>query len=986
MAVRRDIGINVRVRTSGADELSRAKKELQEMRTVLRLAAENARKLGRENDRLEKEIRDVRRELGKAEKALRRFEKSGKGVAGLAKRFANLKTIIAGLAVLKLREEWIQLIDTLADFSARMSAVQAVSGATAAQMKALTAQAREMGETTSFSASQAAEAQEFFARAGFKVNEIMGALPPTLNLAKAGALGLGEAADISSNILSAFGASAAELPRFIDAIAASAANSNTNVLQMGEAMKQVAPIAASLGIPVEQVAAAIGILGNAGIQGEAGGNALKVILASLVNPSSQAKAALADLGLTMEDIDPATKSLAEIVAVLTEKNLGAGEAFQIFGRRGAPAILALTKQVPQLRELNEVLEENEGTTARMAKTMGDNLKGDIDRFKSAAEGARLTVGEGLTPALRDLLRQSTETLGESAGLWRGLGRILGTVALALGAIVELIGGPIQAAVGIVSDLAAAVGRFIGGDFATGLERLKSIGPEIVDSFADTGEGVGKKLDALGEVWKTTGKEFEDGGSKIKDRGKDLKEVGTAAGEAADQVEDAGGRMKDGMTSAGEGVDEVETKLSGLPPAAQAAADGVSDAASRTGTAYDGAADAIAPAVERIKELMGIPTAAAQENAAALTAAWESFDTDALTERFKKFSEDRQRALRDEFLKDVEAIKKAGGEISSEMQAVGRSIGILVSSTGQAFDLMGDQMFGLTDRAREMVDEVNELITGLPANAEEAAKDLAAAWESFDPNALRQRLAGASQAVREELRDKFREDVEAIKAAGGDITAEMQAVGNAMGVPVAQYRNVSRAAKEAEEAMRAQGEAASGAADTNRDAGEAAGELSAGLEGVGDAGRDAAAGVDAAGDSAKGSGDKIREGAKGAEEAAEKFGSVAEKVGEGTSALGDQAEKAGEAGEKLGGAASAADAVGQAQTTMAEGLQKSAAALGEIGSGVEALPAKIQATAEALAVLDGVKLTALLAEIDGVHNRLDAVLTKLGELEERAEAL
>ena len=160
-------------------------------------------------------------------------------------------------------------------FEQQMANVGAVAGASEAQLAEMAATARRLGSTTQFSATQAAEAMEFLAMAGFGVEKSQKALPDVLNLSAAGAIDLGRAADISSNILSGFNLQAADLARTNDILVNTFTTSNTNLSMLGDTMKYVAPIAATLGIEVAEVAAMAGKLGDAGIQGEMAGTAMR---------------------------------------------------------------------------------------------------------------------------------------------------------------------------------------------------------------------------------------------------------------------------------------------------------------------------------------------------------------------------------------------------------------------------------------------------------------------------------------------------------------------------------------------------------------------------------------------------------------------------------------------------------------------------------------------------------------------------------------
>lgn len=307
-------------------------------------------------------------------------------------------------------------IRSISEYTYAMSSVRAVTKATADDMVQLERITRELGATTMFSASQAAEGAKFLGMAGFTTNQILEALPATLDLAAAAALNMGQAADITSNIMSGFGLAANQAGRAADVLAAIASSANTDVTGMGSAMKYVGPIARSLGISMEDTAAAVGVLANQGIQGSMAGTGLKTSLSALVNPSKAAKEAIKSLGIDLKDVNPQFNSLEDVMKRFAVAGLDAERAFQIFGQRGATAMLALTGDIPGLEKLIKVTNDATGSAERMSRIMRDNLKGDAEILRSALEELTLIIGDaGLTRAVRSFLQEAekmTTALGE----------------------------------------------------------------------------------------------------------------------------------------------------------------------------------------------------------------------------------------------------------------------------------------------------------------------------------------------------------------------------------------------------------------------------------------------------------------------------------------------------------------------------------------------------------------------------------------------
>lgn len=363
--------------------------------------------------------------------------------AGLAKSLLPA-AIAAGLLFAALAP----CISTAADFEASMSKVGAVSRATPAEMDALTASARELGATTAWSAMQVAEAEKYLAMAGFSVQENIAALPAVLNMASAGATELGQAADISSDILSAFGLQASQMPRVADALTATFTSSNTSLELLGETMKYVAPAAEKAGTSLEETAAMAGLLGNVGIKGSQAGTALRSMLNGLAAPSSEASKAMAKLGI--ETMDAAGNllnpiSIMEDMANATE-SMGSAQkmAFvkMVFGTEAMSAVLSLFDQAGSggIAEYAKQLSEA-GTASEIAARQNDNLSGDMKSLNSATESLQITVGSLLLPAMRGAAQATTavvRVLDKLAG--HPVGKFLLTLASVAGVAVLGVAG------------------------------------------------------------------------------------------------------------------------------------------------------------------------------------------------------------------------------------------------------------------------------------------------------------------------------------------------------------------------------------------------------------------------------------------------------------------------------------------------------------------------------------------------------------------
>ena len=306
-----------------------------------------------------------------------------------------------------------------ADFEGSMNKVRAVSGATGDQMNRMGQLAMKMGASTKFSAKESADALGFLAMAGLDAEQAMTALPGTLELAAAGSLELGRAADITTNIMSGFGLAISDLPRLNDVLAVTAASANTNVEQLGSAMKFVAPVAAAAGLSIEETAAALGLLADAGIQAEMGGTALRGMITKLLNQSGPAAAVMEKLGAsigqtTIHVTDAAGKMLPleQIIEQLERSGMTAGEAMTIFGQRAGPGMLALVSQGSEaLRQLEGELEKSGGAAKQMADIQLAGLYGAFVRMSSAVDTLQIAFGARLAPAIQPVVDAFTRLIG-----------------------------------------------------------------------------------------------------------------------------------------------------------------------------------------------------------------------------------------------------------------------------------------------------------------------------------------------------------------------------------------------------------------------------------------------------------------------------------------------------------------------------------------------------------------------------------------------
>ena len=369
------------------------------------------------------------------------------------------------------------------DFEEGMSRVQAVSGATAEDMEKLKSQAKELGESTRFSARETANGMEFLARAGWNTSEIMAGMPGLLDLAASSAMDLGRAADVTSNIMSSFNIEAEKSGYVADVLAHAAANANTDVEQMAEAMKYVAPTANTLGLSMEETAAAIMEFSNNGIQGSMAGRAFGTSLLRLSDPTEKMKKEMEKLGISFFDANNEMKPLSQIVSELEKSMKGYGKEQRaatlatLFGTEAQRhwAIL-LDQGSKSLANNTKELENSEGAASKMAKVMQDNAKGAMVEFRSALEGAGIAAAEHVIPALTDLTKKGTDLIRKFGELdkeqqqqilkWIAMAGAVGPAAIVIGNVSTALGGVLRVGGSVAKMLGRASGAGLVGRLAT----------------------------------------------------------------------------------------------------------------------------------------------------------------------------------------------------------------------------------------------------------------------------------------------------------------------------------------------------------------------------------------------------------------------------------------------------------------------------------------------------------------------------------------
>jgi TP901 family phage tail tape measure protein len=378
------------------------------------------------------------------------------GVEGIAKdarkAFTNVTSSAtwqaAAVGAAAIGAGLVSSVRVAMDFEKSMSAVAAKTQAGQEDMAKLTELAKDLGRSTQFSAKEVADGMDFLAMAGFKVNDVLTAMPGLLDLAAAGNLDLASTADIVSNILGGMNMEAAETGRVSDVLAKAATSSNVSVGMLGETFKFVAPVAAQAGAGLEDVAAAAGLLGDAGIQGSEAGTGLRSVLLRLAAPPTEAAKALERLGVSTKDASgnmrPFGDILSDVDRSMKDLNLGSAEQIEIqnalFGKTAiaSGAILQQAAANGELSAKTKELMESQGAAAEMAEIMNDNLAGAFKRLQSAIEGFQIQLVSGTNPALQGFVDFAANAINVLTDMMERFPLVTGAVVALAAAFVALV--------------------------------------------------------------------------------------------------------------------------------------------------------------------------------------------------------------------------------------------------------------------------------------------------------------------------------------------------------------------------------------------------------------------------------------------------------------------------------------------------------------------------------------------------------------------
>lgn len=388
------------------------------------------------------------RDLRVAERTVRQF---GMQVSNIGRSLATVGALAAAA--------FVPVVTTFAGFQEQMSTVAAVTGATGEQLSVLTAKARELGAATSFSAQEAAQGMKFLGMAGFETEEILAGIPAVLDLARAGAVELGLAADIASDVSSAFGLAADEIGRVADVMAKAATSANVTIEGLGESFKFAAPAGAAAGQSIEELTAALATLGSNGLKGSIAGRNLAIIFKQLAQTDVQAK--LHDVGVEVADASGNFRDLHDIIRDLAGPLRQMTEVERVrffteaFGEASKAAQILIGKSAG-FEDMRKALDAATGSSRRMSDIMADNLAGDFRRLISTVQETALALGTALEPSLRQIVQSLIETVQGLTDWIKEHPRVV-TAATAMAAAIGGVGTALLAIGTAATAAAVAIG-------------------------------------------------------------------------------------------------------------------------------------------------------------------------------------------------------------------------------------------------------------------------------------------------------------------------------------------------------------------------------------------------------------------------------------------------------------------------------------------------------------------------------------------------
>lgn len=429
-----------------AEALDRQTQKLQSTEAKLKEAGVDTANLAQKDAELTAKIKELQSEQNKAADSAANFGARATQAFDAIAQSAITSQIVDVLD--EIKDAFMDCVEGAGSFEEAMSTVEALSQANALEMAALSAEAKELGATTKFTAKESADAMGYMAMAGWDATDMLQGMDGVLQLAAASGEDLAMVSDIVTDSLSAFGLTAKDTAHFSDVLAAAATNSNTNVAIMGETFKMSASVAGALGYSIEDVAVAMGLMANSGVKGSIAGTALRNTFNGLLEGVTLTGAAFGEYEYsaikadgTMKDFGSTIDELRGYFDQMTEAER-VNNAQAIAGQRGYNGLLAILNATDEdYTSLTNSINNCTGAAQRMANVKLDNMNGQLTLMKSAWDALKTTIGEQFIPEMRTLYEVGTDVFAgvdkfvqDNPGVIKGIAAasvVIGTVTLAL---------------------------------------------------------------------------------------------------------------------------------------------------------------------------------------------------------------------------------------------------------------------------------------------------------------------------------------------------------------------------------------------------------------------------------------------------------------------------------------------------------------------------------------------------------------------------
>lgn len=759
--------------------LDKQKQKLGETKDRLDAAGVSTTDLANKDAELTAKIQELTEEQKKAAEGAGEFGNAG--VQAIEAVGGAIAAAGIAEAMKSIADAYSECVEIAGNFEQAMSAVEAIADSNISEMAALTAEAKELGATTKFTAQQSANAMEYMAMAGWDAQEMLGGMSGVINLAAAAGEDLAQVSDIVTDNLSAFGLKASDTAHFADVLAAAAANSNTNISIMGETFKSSSSVAGALGYSIEDVAVMVGLMANNSVKGSRAGTALRNIFNGLLGGVTLTAKAFGELDYSAVNSDGSMKGLMETVedlrgyfSQMTEAER-VNNAMTIAGMRGYNGLLAILNATNEdFQSLYASINNCNGAAERMAKVKLDNLNGDITLMNSAMEALQSTIGEQFNPELRELTQLKTELLNglndfiiENPVLAKGVMAgaaafgVMGTAIVGVNAAIKvfkalelatLFTGPAGVVLGVAAGIAGVTAAVVG----------------FVEATRDGGPAVRELTEAAREM----NEAMEEAGATCEDT--------TASTLAAADVANAYIDKLEAMGDMANASDEEQKQYQNTLALLLRVMPELSDCISTTTDEYGRATYTL----ETTTEALRANTEEWKRNAKAqayqeyLNTLMEQYNGVMLEAAENEIGLTRARyeleAASQKYNAAIERMNELWAEASEEADRQYREYGILTDATGY----LSQEYYDLQNSLSDLSNEVWEAQYSVEAHEKAIEKDAeAVAAAEAEMNAAEQAVNDLTEAMGEyaDGQTNTAEQESAVRAALDETTASVQAL-------------------------------------------------------------------------------------------------------------------------------------------------------------------------------------------------------------------